>query len=226
MKRDKKVAEKDVLPKALKEDWEKCETWLIQAIPAWQEEWMVQLWEYATLLYRWSGRLNLVARGDRENLPTKHFIPALAMLSVIETIPHKKILDFGSGAGNPGIPLKIVLPESEFILLESRRRRANFLREVVRRLGLRKVKVENQRIEDWDPPPEEERVELVVSRAVTAPDRLFEKVRPHLAPGGNVLTTLPAGKEVGGGLFQMKKEIRWNEGEVRLGLMMTGNSSV
>ena len=217
VKQDKMVARKEALPKALEEDWEKFEIWLIQVNPEWKEEWLAQLWEYATLLYRWSGQVNLVARGDREILPTKHFIPALAMLSVIETIPHKKILDFGSGAGNPGIPLKIALPESEFILLESRRKRANFLREVVRRLGLRKIKVENQRIENWDPP--EEGVELVVSRAVTAPERLMQKVGPYLASGGNVLTTLPAGKGVGGDLLQVKKEIKWNEGKVRLGLM-------
>ncbi len=147
---------------------------------------------YAGLLYHWSGRLNLVSRGDRGRLATKHLLPALALVALVRELPHQEILDLGSGAGLPGIPLRIMLPGTSFILVESRRRRASFLREVIRRLELDRVEVVNLRIEQMPP----RTVDLVVSRAAMPPDEVLMRTRPHLRAGGHVLTSL--GPEGGG----------------------------
>lgn len=175
------------LPRRLEEDlsnlW-RSEVWA-QIGPEGQE----LLREYAGLLYHWSGRLSLVSRGDRDYLATRHLLPALALVPLVRDLPHQTVLDFGSGAGLPGVPLKIMLPQAAFTLVESRRRRATFLREVVRRLRLERVEVVNQRIEEMPT----RAADLVVSRAVMPPDEVMARARPHLNVGGSVLTSMSPG---------------------------------
>ena len=149
-----------------------------------------KLRQYINLLLYWSERMNLIATRDRDYLPTKHILPALLLLSEVRALPHKTIIDFGSGAGLPGIPLKIALPEIEIILLESRRKRAHFLKEVVRRLGLKGIRAVNQRIEQME---SMEKVELVVTRAAAEPDKLIHLVKPLLKPYGSVVSYLSQG---------------------------------
>ena len=156
------------------------------------DRWMAPLWEYACLLLHWSHRMNLVSPGDRTRLFTKHIGPACLMAELVKSVPHATVVDYGSGAGFPGIPLKIVFPHSLFFLVEVRRKRASFLRTVIRTLSLSKVVVVNQRLEEWSCPSGP--VDLVVSRATAGTD-VTERVRAHLAPRGSILTTLPSASE-------------------------------
>ena len=110
------------------------------------------------------------------------------MVPIIMSLPNRVILDLGSGAGLPAIPLKIAFPNSHFILVESRRKRANFLRGIVRSIGLHRIDVVNDRIENWQ--GIDGGVDLVTARAVAAPNKMIELVRDHLAPHGWVLTPL------------------------------------
>jgi len=162
-----------------------------EATPPQLTEWGQQLSRYVSLLYVWSGRTNLVSSEDRMKLATRHLLPSLAMRKVLLGLPHQIVADLGSGPGLPGVPLKISLPGAEFQLIEARRRRANFLREVVRKLALDRVEVVNSRVEEWVC-PESARPNVIVSRATMASDQLVRYCAGLLRPGGHVLFTLPA----------------------------------
>ena len=141
---------------------------------------------YLYLLSRWSKKVSLVSRQDWSVLATKHLRQALMMVPVVASSPRRLVMDLGSGAGFPAIPLKIALPDSYFMLVESRRKRAHFLREVVRSVGLDRIEVVNDRIENLDPVG----ADLVTARAVASPDKLLDLVRRHLSPHGWILSTL------------------------------------
>ncbi len=141
---------------------------------------------YLHLLSQWSRRINLVSRRDRSVLATKHLRQALTMVPVVASLPHRLVMDLGSGAGFPAIPLKIALPNAYFMLVESKRKRAHFLKEVVRSVGLDRIEVVNERIESLSPVC----ADLVTARAVASPDKLLALVQRHLSPHGWILSTL------------------------------------
>ena len=141
---------------------------------------------YLSLLSQWSRRINLVSRRDWSVLATKHLRQALTTVPVVASIPRRLVVDLGSGAGLPAIPLKIALPDSHFMLVESRRKRAHFLREVVRSVGLGRIEVVNDRIENLSPIG----ADLVTARAVASPEKLLDLVQRHLSPHGWILSTL------------------------------------
>ena len=155
-----------------------------------RQGWVCALTAYARLLFRWSNRMNLIAPGDRARLASRHLMPSLALRPAIVSRQHACVLDVGSGAGLPGIPLKITLPESTFILLESRRRRTSFLHQVVRHLSLTKTEIVHSRLEDW--PGSDLPIDIAVTRATMAPPDLLTMVSPCLPRHGVIVTTLPA----------------------------------
>ena len=144
--------------------------------------------EYSDLLLRWAVRTNLVSAGDLPRLATRHILPALHLRSTVRSICHDRIADVGSGAGLPGLPLAVTMPEATFHLVESRHRRASFLRHAVRTLKMTNVQVVHERVELWRPHLP---VDLVLSRAVTSLDRLQELTSRCLAPHGLLLVALP-----------------------------------
>ena len=177
-------------PEALQRDLEKANRELSEiGGSVLTPERMEKLRLYTSLLYYWSSKMNLVSRGDREELITKHILPALHMYPLIKAIPHCSIMDFGSGSGLPGIPLKIVFPEVKFILLESRRKRAHFLKEVIRRLKLKKVEVVNERVEEYIK-TYPGKVDLVVSRAAVGMKNMITWVNPVLNSHGSIVAFL------------------------------------
>jgi 16S rRNA (guanine527-N7)-methyltransferase len=143
---------------------------------------------YLSLLHRWSNKINLISHRDLSSIATKHLSQALMMAPFVASLPRHTILDLGSGSGLPAIPLKLAFPDSHFILVESRRKRAHFLREVIRYLKLDRIEVVNERIEDWQ--GKSEGVDLVISRAVGSPQQLLKLVHRHLSPYGWVLSSL------------------------------------
>ncbi len=100
---------------------------------------------YLSMLSFWSVRLNLTAIRDRELVLRLHFIDSLSVVPLLSR--GGRLLDVGSGAGFPGIPINIMLPEKPVYLLEPRRKRATFLRHVVRELGLTNAHVVEGRME-------------------------------------------------------------------------------
>jgi 16S rRNA (guanine527-N7)-methyltransferase len=136
---------------------------------------------YLDLLLRWNTRLNLTAVREPENIVTRHIgesLFAAAHLLSRERMP--QTIDLGSGAGFPGLPFKIYAPELRLTLVESRQKKATFLREVIRALHLTEVEVFAGRAESFSG-----RAGLVILRAVER----FEQVLPVAA----ALLDAPAG---------------------------------
>ena len=113
-----------------------------------------QLQSYLELLLRWNARVNLTAVRDPEAIVTRHFGESLFAARVLLRGAHKPAMpsilaDVGSGAGFPGIPMKLLAPDIELTLIESQHKKAAFLREVVRRLSIEGAQVFAGRAEQW-----------------------------------------------------------------------------
>ena len=144
-----------------------------------------QLSTYLDLLLKWNARTNLTAIRDPEEIVRRHFGESLFAgrhLGTCETL-----LDFGSGAGFPGLPIQLLRPELTVTLAESQNKKATFLREAVRTLGL-KTEVWSARVEEMIPA---RCFEVVAMRAVDNMDVALAAARARIAPGGRlaVLTT-------------------------------------
>ncbi len=147
--------------------------------------------QYLQLLKRWSTTHNLVAfRNDRELVLRQvgEALPAVARMSA-ETPGH--LVDIGSGGGFPGIPLLILRPQWQGVLLEPRQKRWAFLKTVVRELGLC-AEVERLRYQEWRPV---RAADLVAARAVGEWERLLQWAERHLAAGGEVALWLSMTEE-------------------------------
>lgn len=138
--------------------------------------------QYAELLETWSARMNLIACASAAELVERHFLDALALVPILG--PARRVVDLGSGAGLPGVPLAIVMPEVEVLLVESRRRRASFLREVRRTLGLRRLEIHEGRAEDAKPGA---LYDAAVCRAVWSDGVALDVAAAWLDPGGRFL---------------------------------------
>ncbi len=143
---------------------------------------------YCELLTEWNNRINLTAILDYEEVQTKHFLDSLTVLPAIgkeKEAADLGIIDVGSGAGLPGIPLKIVLDQAELVLLESVGKKTTFLEELVSQLRLDKVKVITGRAEEVAHQPKyRERFSVAVSRALAKLPALVELTLPFCKEGG------------------------------------------
>jgi 16S rRNA (guanine527-N7)-methyltransferase len=136
---------------------------------------------YLALLERWNRTHNLTAVRDPVDMVPRHILDSLAVL------PHlhgERIVDVGSGAGLPGLPLALACPQSRFLLLDSAAKRTRFLNHVIARLGLENVVVAQARVEDYDGAAG---FDTVISRAFSSLAE-FAVSSGHLcAPGGRLL---------------------------------------
>jgi 16S rRNA (guanine527-N7)-methyltransferase len=107
---------------------------------------------YLDLLLRWNARMNLTAVRDPEQIVTRHFGESLFAAQVLRRHVEnpKSLADVGSGAGFPGIPIKLLAPDIQLTLIESQNKKATFLREVVRALKLENANVFCGRAEEWN----------------------------------------------------------------------------
>lgn len=137
---------------------------------------------YLDLLLRWNERTNLTAIKDPEQIVTRHFGESLFAAEALRTRlkDGSTVLDLGTGAGFPGLPLQILLPTVRVTLAESQGKKAAFLREAVRVMGL-ESQVWAGRAQDL---PDSERFEAVTLRAVDRPDQALAEARRRLKPGG------------------------------------------
>lgn len=164
---------------------------------------------YLNLLLRWNARLNLTALSGDEAIDRLVIEP----LAAAAHLPHRgTLLDVGSGGGSPAIPLKLSRPGIALRMVESRARKAAFLREAVRALGISDAQVETKRLEDLPPCPAE--LPLVVSvRAVRIDRALAQAIVRHARPaaelwlfsGSGVATERTLAEEVGA----LRTAARW-----------------
>ncbi len=134
--------------------------------------------DFITLLQKWSKVHNLTALSNTEDILTKHIADSLSIHSYIKG---DRIIDVGTGAGFPGIPLALIFPEKSFTLLDSDRKKIGFLIEVKRVLQLPNVRLINQRAEDFHP---EALFDIVVTRAVSSLPNIIECTAHLLNPEG------------------------------------------
>lgn len=144
------------------------------------------LHRYLDLLLAANQRMNLTRIVDRAAAEVQHVGDALTLLPHLPPGAHS-LADVGSGGGSPGIPLAIVRPDAEVVLIESTRKKAVFLQETVVALGLANVMVLDQRAEDVGQSERRETFDIVVARAVAALAWLAEWCLPLAAPKGKVL---------------------------------------
>ena len=140
---------------------------------------------YRDLLLKWAHKVNLISTSDRDRIVTHHFLDSLTALPFLRDLCDLRILDIGSGAGFPGVPLKIVRPDLRLTLVESRRKVASFLRTLVRTLDLTDVNVLCSRAEDLSSDPQYRfGFDGVTARAVAQLPVLFTLCEPLLKPSG------------------------------------------
>jgi 16S rRNA (guanine527-N7)-methyltransferase len=132
-----------------------------------------RLLDYLALLVRWNAAYNLTAIRDPAEMVPKHLLDSLAIVPFV----NGKLADIGSGAGLPGVPLALALPQLEVTVVESNGKKARFLREAQRHLGLKNLQVAESRAEAFKPP---QRFDCLVSRA-------FGSLAQFVLVGGHLL---------------------------------------
>lgn len=143
---------------------------------------------YESELIEWNLRFNLTAIDDPKKIRVKHFLDSLTSLKVLRFSPFERVIDVGTGAGFPGIPLKIICPPIQLTLVESVRKKAAFCQHIVEILRLRDVTVIAERAEAVGiDPAHRQRYDWALARAVANLPVLVEYLLPLVRVGGNAL---------------------------------------
>ncbi|MCD7737880.1 MAG: 16S rRNA (guanine(527)-N(7))-methyltransferase RsmG [Lachnospiraceae bacterium] len=144
-----------------------------------------QFFQYYDLLIKWNSVMNLTAITDFNEVCEKHFVDSVSLVKVLDVSKCVSLMDVGTGAGFPGIPLKIVFPQLKVTLLDSLNKRVNFLNEVIVKLKLKNISAFHGRAEDFSRKPEyREKYDVCVSRAVANMSTLSEYCLPFVKVGG------------------------------------------
>lgn len=144
-----------------------------------------QFMRYYALLVEWNSFMNLTAITEYDEVCTKHFLDSLSLCKALDCTQELTVIDVGTGAGFPGIPLKIAFPNLSITLLDSLGKRVNFLKEVIGALGLEGIEAIHGRAEDYAKPNMlREQFDVCVSRAVANLSSLSEYCIPYVKVGG------------------------------------------
>lgn len=147
-----------------------------------------QFYDYYELLIKWNEVMNLTAITNFEDVVKKHFVDSLSIVQIKKMTDVDNLIDIGTGAGFPGIPLKIMFPHLKVTLLDSLRKRIDFLDQVVKQLNLKEVETIHGRAEDYAKPGKKrEQYNLCVSRAVANLSTLCEYCLPYVKIGGSFI---------------------------------------
>ena len=139
------------------------------------------LLEYCELLIKWNKTFNLTSVDDPEEMISLHLLDSLAVLPFL---PSGRVLDVGTGAGLPGIPLAIARPEQAFVLLDSNGKKTRFLVQASGQLGLENVEVVNQRVEQYQA---HELFDVIISRAFSSLGQFLSACNHLVSPRGQFL---------------------------------------
>ena len=142
-----------------------------------------KLLDYLVLIEKWNRVYNLTAVRDPRQMLTQHVLDSLA---VVPYVMSERLVDVGSGAGLPGIPLALALPGTRVTLIESNHKKSTFLNQALIELGLKNVDVVNSRVEAWDTPI---RFDVVISRALSDLAE-FVRLAGRLCAKGGVLAAM------------------------------------
>ena len=150
-----------------------------------------EMWEkfdaYRALLKEWNEKMNLTAITDDSEIMVKHFADSLSLYPYI-TGKSSNLCDIGTGAGFPGVPLKIVMPDLSVTLVDSLSKRLTFLNALVSELGLSGIELVHARAEDFCRKPGcRDSFEYVTARAVAPMNVLLEYCLPAVKPGGKFI---------------------------------------
>lgn len=144
-----------------------------------------QFMKYYNILVEWNKVMNLTGITKYNEVVCKHFVDSLSIVKAISLNEINTMIDVGTGAGFPGIPIKIVFPHIKVTLLDSLNKRVSFLNEVTRQLGLSEISIIHGRAEDFAKNVEyRETYDLCVSRAVANLSTLSEYCLPYTKKGG------------------------------------------
>ncbi|MCT4618124.1 MAG: 16S rRNA (guanine(527)-N(7))-methyltransferase RsmG [Marinisporobacter sp.] len=184
------------------------------------EDQMDQFLKYKDLLIEWNEKINLTAITDEKEVMIKHFLDSLCCMTLPFIKENDKVIDVGTGAGFPGIPINIYYPNVELTLLDSLNKRIKFLQEVCENVGLKSVDFQHGRAEDFGQNKNfREKYDVAVARAVAPLNVLCEYCLPFVKVGGyfvcqkgpNIDEEMKTSKkaiEVLGGRFVEKKDIK------------------
>ncbi len=146
-----------------------------------------QLGRHVDLMLKWNKSINLTAITDPDEVVEKHVLDSLA---VVPLLPSGSLLDAGTGAGFPGIPLAIARPELEVALVDSVQKKVAFLKNTLAELRLPKAKAYAVRLEGNPSREELPRVHAAVARAFAAPEEWLRLARHYVLPGGVAICML------------------------------------
>ncbi len=151
-----------------------------------KNEEIVQFYEYMKILIEWNEKINLTAITEANDIILKHFVDSLTINKYLKN--NEKIVDIGTGAGFPGIPLAIMNKTNEIFLVDSLNKRINFLNEVKQNIKLDNITTIHSRAEDFGQNKlYREKFDIAVSRAVANLSVLLEYLLPAVKVGGKVI---------------------------------------